>query len=107
MKMKTITLVALILISVSTFGQSNDIKNNQNNIDEVYDYLETNKSELKAYDVKFAHHTKTKDTLYLQNDCDLSLYITGIWKTDESIVKKKPFIVLHSNIVELIKKEED
>lgn len=104
--MKTIlTFITLLLVSITTFSQTSDITKTDtvDNITNVYTYLKTNAATLKSYTKDFSYHTESRDTLYLQRDCDLSLLVAEIWKKDEVIEEEKPHIVLHPNVSLLIK----
>lgn len=99
MKKLTLSLVSILFICLSGFTQSKEINN-----DYVYEYLKSQRSQLKFYEEPLTFHTESKDTLYLQKDSDFSLIIVEIWKTDEKIDEVTPYIVLHPNVELLVSK---
>lgn len=77
------------------------------NVDEVYNILKTKRNTLDTKLIKdFAYFNKTQDTLFLQANSEMSYYIVEIWKTDKTIKGDIPYVVLYSDVAQLIKKRK-
>lgn len=80
------------------------------NVDEVYNILKTKRNTLDTKLIKdFAYFNKTQDTLFLQANSEMSYYIIEIWKTgktDKTIKGDIPYVVLYSDVAQLIKKRK-